>query len=94
MPEYRSNGRTRWSSSCYGQLKVILVFIVLTCLYSSVIQAFLDWGILAQVPSTFEGIGLVIAIAGAVIMAIGDDYIVKPIFYKESRGNLFDALKY
>jgi hypothetical protein len=49
----------------------------------------LDWGILAQVPSTFEGVGLVIAIAGAVIMAIGDDYIVKPIFYQESRGKLF-----
>ena len=48
---------------------------------SSVIQALLDWGFLSQIPTLFETLGLVIAIVGAILMAIGDDYIIKPMFY-------------
>ena len=46
---------------------------------SSVIQTFLDWGFLGQVPSLLEGLGLIIAVLGAIIMAIGDDYVLKPL---------------
>jgi drug/metabolite transporter (DMT)-like permease len=50
---------------------------------SAVIQALLDWGFLGQQPSLFETLGLIVAIIGAIVMAIGDDYIIKPIFYPD-----------
>lgn len=53
---------------------------------SSVIQALLDWGFLNQVPSLFETLGLSIAILGAIVMAIGDDYIIKPLFHSQKKG--------
>lgn len=50
---------------------------------SSVIQAFLDWGFLAQIPNTLEILGLVVAVLGAILMSIADDYIMKPLFYPD-----------
>lgn len=52
---------------------------------SSVIQALLDWGFLGQTPSLFEVLGLIVAVVGAIIMAIGDDYFIKPLFYPDSK---------
>ncbi|CAI2368849.1 unnamed protein product [Moneuplotes crassus] len=52
---------------------------------SSVIQALLDWGFLGQVPSMNETLGLIIAVAGAIVMAVGDNYIIKPLFYRSSQ---------
>lgn len=42
----------------------------------SVIQAFADWGFLGQEPTSLEWLGLVLALLGATIMSIGDDYLV------------------
>jgi drug/metabolite transporter (DMT)-like permease len=52
---------------------------------SSVIQTFLDWGFLGQVPSLLEGLGLAIAVFGAILMAIGDDFAMKPLFYPDPK---------
>ena len=46
----------------------------------------LDWGFLGQQPSLFEALGLIVAIIGAIVMAIGDDYIIKPLFYSSPTG--------
>ena len=34
----------------------------------------------------FEGFGLIVAIVGAVIMSIGTDYIIQPLFYPKKQG--------
>jgi drug/metabolite transporter (DMT)-like permease len=53
----------------------------------------LDWGFLGQVPALFEALGLVCAVIGVVIMSIGDEYIIKPLFAsKKSKCKYFHQL--
>lgn len=46
----------------------------------SVIQAFGDWGFLGQVPVPVEWVGLAISVIGGIIMSVGDQYIIQPLF--------------
>lgn len=53
---------------------------------SSVIQALLDWGFLGQAPTLLPSLGLIIGVLGAIVMSIGDDFVIKPLFYPEEDG--------
>ena len=56
-----------------------LILVSISLMQVQWVQALLDWLLLGQTPSAVEIVGLIVALGGAIFMAIGDDYIIAPL---------------